>query len=348
VAKLKLLHSHSPFRIFGVSGLLTIGTLLAVLFGLGTGAALITLILIAVEVAFSFDNAIVNAKTLSKLSRGWQMVFLTFGMIIAVFGMRIIFPILLVAITAHLSWANVVDLALHHPHEYAHHLELAHPSIAAFGGAFLLMLSLEFFMDKQREAIWLHYIERPLQRISKIWVPTVVSAAVVGLIAALPGNHNSRTVLVAGMLGILTHIFIEMISNLFGSTQEAVQNQSKPRTGMAAFWTFIYLEVLDASFSFDGVLGAFAITSKVVLIAAGLGVGALWVRSITVFMVRRDTLKNYIYLDHGAHYTIFVLACVLLLSIFWNVPDVFAGVVGIGFIGSSVVASLQERRHREA
>jgi hypothetical protein len=120
------------------------------------------------------------------------------------------------------------------------------------------------------------------------------------------------------------------------------------RVGLAGFMSFLYLEVLDASFSFDGVLGAFAVTKDVVLIAIGLGIGALWVRSLTIFMVRRGTLDSYKYIEHGAHYTIAILASIFILSIFINVPEVIVGLVGIGVIGSSVVASRQaiKAQHR--
>lgn len=339
--------SHSPLRIFGFSGILSLFVVGSVLFALGIDAAIITLILIAIEIAFSFDNAIINAKTLGKLSQTWQKVFLTVGMVIAVVGMRVVFPILIVSLSAHLSWSQVVNLALHHPHSYAEKLDLAHPTIAAFGGAFLLMLALEFFVDDTRTVVWLRYIERPLQRIAKIWVPAVLSVVTVLLISLIPANHHARTTLVAGLLGIVTHIAIELCTNLFGASQHNKKISKGGLTGVAAFTTFIYLEVLDASFSFDGVIGAFAVTSKVILIAAGLGVGALWVRSLTVFMVRKGTLKDYIYLEHGAHYTVIVLAFVLLLSIFLEIPDVLAGLVGIGFIGSSIVASRQALAHRK-
>lgn len=334
----KLFHPHSPLRIFGISALLTALAVLGVLLGSGLGAAVVVLILIAVEVSFSFDNAIINAKTLGKLSASWQNVFLTVGMVIAVLGMRVIFPILIVAFSAHLSWGNVVNLALHYPHDYAKELEAAHPAIAAFGGAFLFMLALEFFVDAQRKVVWLRSIERPLQRIAKIWVPGLISIMAVCAVAIIPANQHAKTTLIAGLLGILTHTVIELFTNFFGA-HHVNKSLGKPLTGMAALSTFIYLEILDASFSFDGVIGAFAITSKVILIAVGLGVGALWVRSLTVFMVRKGTLQNYIYLEHGAHYTVAVLALVLFISIFFNIPDVLVGVVGIAFIGSSVVAS---------
>lgn len=336
----KPLHQHSPLRIFGFSAVATIGVLLAMLGLRGVDALVVTAILIAVEIAFSFDNAIINAKILGQLTRFWQNVFLTFGMVIAVLGMRVVFPIVIVMITAGLSWGMVWDLALHHPHTYASELEHAHPTIAAFGGAFLLMLALHFFLDDEREVLWIERIERRLQSIATVWLPSVCSFAVVGLLAALPVNDHRRETLIAGTVGVVTYLVIHALSVSLGKTQQGHKSAAQ-KTGMAAVWTFVYLEVLDASFSFDGVIGAFAVTSKVLLIAAGLGVGALWVRSLTIFMVRRGTLSNYIYLEHGAHYTVAVLAGLMLLSIFLEVPDVIAGLAGIGLIGSSILASRQ-------
>ena len=79
-------------------------------------------------------------------------------------------------------------------------------------------------------------------------------------------------------------------------------------TGKAAFALFCYLEVLDASFSFDGVIGAFAISTDILVIAAGLGIGALFIRSLTVWLVRQGTLDEYVFLEHGAHYALGALA----------------------------------------
>ena len=343
----KLLHREHPLRIFAISGLVTLAGILGVLLGYGAGSATIIIILIAVEIAFSFDNAIINAKTLAKLSERWQKLFLTVGMVFAVLGMRVVFPILIVSLSAHLSWGTVLNLAFHHPHEYAAKLEAAHPAIAAYGGAFLLMLAMEFFIDQKRKILWLQYIEKPLQRLSHLWAPGLISIAAVLLTAVAPANHHASTTIVAGLLGIASHIAIGLFTNLFGSRQRG--NKAKnalPLTGMAALSTFIYLQILDASFSFDGVIGAFAITTDVVLIGIGLGIGALWVRSLTVFMVKKGTLADYIYLEHGAHYTVAVLAFILLISTFFAVPDVMAGLAGLGLIGSAVVASRQALQNR--
>jgi hypothetical protein len=343
-------------RYFGTSLFITIAAVIVAFVALGPAAALTTIILIAIEIAFSFDNAIINAKILAHLSKVWQQLFLTIGMIVAIVGMRFVFPILIVMVTAHLGWDQVIDDALHHPKVYGEHLEEAHAAISAFGGAFLLTLTMYFLFDDARDVLWLHRIERPLQRIGgSFWLPPVFVAIVVGLVALFAGSESS-TVLRAGMIGVASYagikLFIDGIGKVSGQA-EVVEEQGiskKPAlyTGWAAFLAFMYLQVLDASFSFDGVLGAFAITDKILLIALGLGVGALWVRSLTVFMVRKGTLDEYQYLEHGAHYAILVLAVALLTSIFYEIPDAVTGISGLGVIGASYYASVEAIKHRHA
>jgi uncharacterized protein len=332
-------------RYFAFSVFLTVASIVVALLALDVSAALTTIVLIAIEISFSFDNAIINAKVLSRLSRAWQQLFLTVGMVFAILGMRFVFPILIVMITADLSWSQVLDEALHHPQVYGEHLEKAHTSISAFGGSFLLMLSLYFFLDDGRNILWLHRIERPLQRIGgNIWLPVVLGGLIVALVAAFAGSE-SATVLQAGAAGVLSYAALKLLIDGLGKLAPKGQ---KIYTGWPAFLAFMYLQLLDASFSFDGVLGAFAITDKVLLIALGLGVGAFWVRSLTVYMVRHGTLDAYRYLEHGAHYAIFVLSVALLGSIFFAVPDAVTGITGLGVIISSFIASRQALRARQA
>lgn len=335
--------SSHPLRIFGISIFLTLAVLVGVFIGRGVSALAVTMLLVVIELAFSFDNAIINAKVLSTMSARWQMIFLTLGIVIAIFGMRVLFPVLIVSLGAHLSFSQVIDLALHHPHIYAEKLEATHPTISAFGGAFLLMLSFGFFFDERREIRWFNRLERVLQRVERRWFPAILAAIIVIGLALLPINHHAGETIRAGLAGIAVFVVIQLVVDGFEALQTR-RNKGKPnqlRTGWAAFSTFLYLEILDASFSFDGVLGAFAVTTSVLLIAAGLGVGALWVRSLTVFMVRRGTLNTYKFLEHGAHYTIAVLAASLLLSIFLEVPEVVSGLAGLLFIGGSIWASRQ-------
>ena len=324
-------------------------TILAVLIAgltLGTGAAITTLILIAIEISFSFDNAIINAKVLARLSPVWQRLFLTIGTVVAIVGMRFVFPIVIVMVTAHLPWSTVLQYALHDPKQYADHLAKAHISISAFGGSFLLTLALHFLLDDSRKVLWLARVERPMQRIGgSLWLPPVLAAIVVVLVSL--SYHNTSAVLIPSMIGVGAYAVINGFIALLGKAT----GQSGGRgqyIGWGAFTAFMYLQVLDASFSFDGVLGAFAITNKVILIALGLGVGALWVRSLTVYMVKKGTLDEYIYLEHGAHYAILTLAVALLISIFVEVPDVITGLTGLGIIGASFEASRQARRARRA
>lgn len=309
---------------------------------MGWEAALVTLALMVIEITFSFDNAIVNAKILNTMSYFWQRIFMTIGILIAVFGMRIVFPILVVMLSAGLPWNQVLDLALNNPEEYAAAIHGAHASIASFGGMFLLMLTLHFLFDKSRTVYWLGGVERSLQRVGRWWLPAAISSALLIVVAALPYNHAQQDTLVAGAIGIATYLFINGMSAWFTKRHEESEKragQKLLKTGMAGFSAFIYLEILDASFSLDGVIGAFAVTQNVVLIAVGLGIGAIWVRSMTIYMVRRKVLHAYRYIEHGAHYTIGILALTLLVSLFFSIPEALAGVAGLLIISASVVAS---------
>lgn len=336
----RLMHSHHPFRIFFVSGVITVLSLALVAYYFDWQKALIALVLILVEITFSFENAIINAKVLGQMSRFWQQMFMTIGIFIAVFGMRLVFPIIIVMITAGLPAGDVIGLALNQPDKYAQELYDAHASIAAFGGMFLLMLCLHFFFDTGRKILWIDIIEKPMQNMSKWWLYTVVCIFVNVVIAILPWNAHAEETLVAGFIGIATYVIIHGLAELFAKHQEADTKKMVARTGIAGFMSFLYLEVLDASFSFDSVIGAFAVTKEVIIIAIGLGIGALWVRSLTLFMVRKHVLHAYRYLEHGAHYTIGVLAIVLLLGIFFDIPEVIAGVGGLIIVGLSIASSV--------
>lgn len=341
-----VLHVNHPLRIFFISGSISIGALIAVWYYLGPNAAFITFVLMLVEITFSFDNAIINARVLARLSDFWQQMFMTIGILIAVFGMRLVFPIVLVMATTGLGGGAVLDLALHHPDKYADELDKAHPLISSFGGMFLLMLALNFFFDAGRKLHWIDVIERPMQRLGAWWIYTAVSLSVLLVIVVLPFNPHPSETLIAGLIGIVTYLVISNLAEVFGKTQQngTTSKEIVKQTGVAGFMAFIYLQVLDASFSFDGVIGAFAVTTDVVLIAIGLGVGALWVRSLTLFMVRRRVLHAYRYLEHGAHYTITILAAFLLGGLFIHIPEAIAGLSGIAIVTASVLSSISAAR----
>lgn len=334
-------HMH-PVRIFFISGLITILSLAFVGGFMGIDALFIAAVLILVEITFSFENAIINAKVLSGVSEFWRKIFITFGILIAVVGMRLVFPIVIVAITAGLPMPDVVNLALNQPDTYAAELNEAHISIASFGGMFLLMLCLHFFFDPSRKIRWINIIEKPMQSMSKWWLYSAVCMAVLVFLSLHPANHEPHETFIAGFIGIITYITIHGLTELFARSQKNSVGKGL-KTGMAGFMAFLYLEVLDASFSFDGVIGAFAVTKDVVLIAIGLGIGALWVRSLTIYMVEHRVLHAYRYLEHGAHYTIGVLSVVLLCGIFFDIPEIIAGIAGLLIISASIGSSIRAR-----
>ncbi|MGH8861815.1 MAG: DUF475 domain-containing protein [Jatrophihabitantaceae bacterium] len=345
-------------RIFAVSVVVAITGLVAGLLYGGTTALLLTAVLVVLEVSISFDNAVVNATILQRMSRFWQQIFLTVGVLVAVFGMRLVFPLLIVGLTASLGPIEAIELALakgdpHTPGSYGYLLHEAHPAIAAFGGIFLLMLFLDFVFA-ERDLRWIAPVERLLGRIGGLGNLSVL-VAVVALAAggnALAPEGKAATVLFSGLLGLGGYLAVNGLGEYFESRTESDGTDGPSglalATGKAAFFLFLYLEVIDASFSFDGVVGAFAITSDPVIIAIGLGIGAFFIRSITIYLVRTGSLARYAYLEHGAMWAIGALAAVLIVSIAHEVPEWVTGGLGIGFIGAAMISSVRRARRRDA
>ncbi len=294
-------------------------------------------ILMVLEVSLSFDNAVVNAKILNTMDPVWQHRFLTWGMLIAVFGMRVLFPLVIVALVAGLGMWDVAQMALYDSETYAHHLESSHVQVAAFGGIFLLMVFLGFIFDEEKEVHWLGDVEAFLSRMGAIESLEIIFALILLLISAyfLPSEQQAGA-LIAGIAGLIVFVLLESINNLMEGSMDMVGTAA--RTGLASF---LYLEVLDASFSFDGVIGAFAITKDVVIIMLGLGIGALFVRSITMSLVNHGVLNEYRYLDHGAHYAIGALATIMFISMHTEVPEIITGLIGIVFISAGVWSSIR-------
>ena len=322
-------------------------------------ALIITAILAVMEVSLSFDNAVVNASVLRKWDHFWKMIFLTVGILIAVFGMRLIFPVVIVAVTANMGLIEVVQLALNDPETYSLRLMEHHAEIAAFGGGFLLLVFLNFFLDDEKETHWFKWLERRLSHLASVPAMSVFIALIALLIMASYVDESVRlAVTMAGIWGIVVYIGVQVLSHLLGGEPETdPENQAGLPEGQGAasglvkagFGGFLYLEVLDASFSFDGVIGAFAITSDVVIIMLGLAIGAIFVRSMTVYLVEKGTLDAYIYLEHGAHYAIGALAIIMLASgTGVHVPEVVTGLIGVAFIVWAVWASIQYRKAQQA
>ncbi|OYX41313.1 MAG: hypothetical protein B7Z02_15955 [Rhodobacterales bacterium 32-67-9] len=305
---------------------------------------LIGAVLAILEISLSFDNAIVNANKLKEMDPVWQRRFLTWGILIAVFGMRVIFPLLIVVIAAGIGPWDAIHLAATRPDEYARIISGADLSIAAFGGTFLMMVALNYFIDEGKEVDWIRTLECQLRRCASIrGLEIAFVLAVVMLFAAvLPGQETARF-LFAAVGGLLTFLAVEVLGHVLDARQAAVGMAA--RGGLGAF---LYLEVLDASFSFDGVIGAFALTHNLFLIAIGLGIGAMYVRSMTVMLVERKTLSQFRYLEHGAFYSILVLSLIMFAQTLWHIPELVTGVLGSGFIGVALVSSILYNRRQSA
>jgi len=358
-------------KIFMWSYIVTALSLVAAFVYGSWSAVVLCAILGILEVSLSFDNAVINATVLERMSNFWQTIFLTVGVVIAVFGMRLLLPLVIVWLAAGLPPVEAFSLAMNPPPDDAAYfpdgspsyetlLTDAHPLIASFGGMFLLMLFLSWLFT-EREFTWLSWLERPLAKAGRLDYLAVILSCVTLLVASQTLAEDPQTVLFSGLIGLVTFLVVSGLGTLFENTsgEQATLDSGEPvqparsggpnklvvATGKAGFFLFLYLEVLDASFSFDGVIGAFAITSDPIIIALGLGlIGAMFVRSLTIYLVRKGTLSEYVYLEHGAHWAIGALAVILIISIGYHISEFITGLLGVAFIGAALLTSIRRNR----
>lgn len=300
----------------------------------GLAAIYITFLLIVLEISLSFDNAVVNAKVLETLDPIWQKRFIVFGMPIAVFGMRLLFPLAIVSIVTGMGLSETLQVAINEPARYEGILKSTETTIFAFGGAFLLMVFLDFFFE-ERDIKWVKFVEgsKIVEKFSGVANIELITAIIVGI--TLGHVTHDFGVVLAFMYGVLLHSLLGMLDHFLSS--------DTVKSGLAGF---IYLEVLDASFSFDGVIGSFALTSNIFIIMIGLGVGAMFVRSITLYFVEHKTLSQFQYLEHGAHYAIGILAMIMLMKITMEVGEVVTGTIGVGLISIALFHSVYENNKK--
>lgn len=297
----------------------------------GIHALVLTLFLTALEVSLSFDNAVVNAKVLSRMNARWQKRFLTWGMLIAVFGARIIFPVLLVSLAASISPLALLQLLAFDSASYARLVEQAAPTIHALGGAFLLMVALKYFFDEAKSVHWIGFIEQRLVVWGRVQAIETALALAVLLFFAWLLPAQAAMILGAGCIGIVLFVLMEGVVDVLGASANP--------TLKGGFGLFVYLNLLDAAFSFDGVVGAFALTTNLLIIVIGLGVGAYFVRTFTIALVRQGTLASLVYLEHGAYWAIAGLSMCMFAGLVVEVPDAVAASISLGCIGAAYLSS---------
>ena len=336
-------------RLFWVAHAVAVGCLFAAFLIGGVRGLTIASLLGVLEVAVSFDNAIVNAAVLARMGAYWQRLFLTAGILVAAVGMRLLVPLLIVCVGAGLGPASALRVAFDDPSRYHRLILASQPGVAAFGGVFLLMIFLGFaFEEHDRE--WIGWVERPLRRLGRITAADQMIAVVFTLAAALTVTDRlTRGVTVGALAGLLSFQFVSRSGRIIAGHADA-DGVSRPRstvTGRRAFFLFCYLELLDATFSFDSVMGGFSVTFNIAFITIGMAIGAAYIRALTVYVVRRGTLEQYRYLEHGAYYAIGMLAVLLMVEVWWDVPDVVTAAAGAGLIVAAVLSSVWARRRQE-
>ncbi len=316
--------------------------------GSGIACIFIALVLGILEVSLSFDNAVVNAMKLEKMAKIWQKRFLTWGIAIAVFGMRFLFPVLVVSIFARISMIQVTKIALSDSAQYAHYLHLTHAPIVTFGGMFLMMLFLNYFFDTEKTIHWIKPLENWLSHLDNIKGIEIVISLILLLFTQhfIPADTKTN-ILISGIFGIITYLAIDGFTHYLEKHEQMQMAKLGECAKCSGLVSFIYLELIDASFSLDGVLGAFALSKDIIIITIGLAIGAMFVRSLTVMLVDKKTLTKFMYLEHGAHWAIGALSCLMLVSAVREVPEVLTGIIGLVFILSALFSSILYNKKRD-
>lgn len=319
-----------------------------VLPGSGLACVFIALVLGVLEVSLSFDNAVVNAMKLEKMTEIWCHRFITWGILIAVFGMRFLFPILVVSVFAKLGMYEVAKIAFTDADKYAYYLHETHAPIVTFGGTFLMMLFLNYFFNHEKEIHWLKKIESILAHLDHFKGIEVVITLIALIITQhfIIGSQNHYALL-AGMGGIIIYLTIDGVTHYLEKREQIRLAQCSENVKCGGLIAFIYLELIDASFSLDGVLGAFALSKDIVIISIGLAIGAMFVRSLTIMLVEKKTLAQFVYLEAGAHWAIGALSILMLISAVREVPEVLTGLIGLFFIVSALISSVMHNKKLE-
>lgn len=308
------------------------------------GGLVATTVLAILEISVSFDNAVVNATLLENMDEKQRKWFLVWGMVIAVGIMRLVFPIVIVSLTAWINPWEALTLAFTKPAEYAEHVKAAHVTIAGFGGAFLMMLFAEQFIDEEKDEHWVGFIEKHLAALGKIEMAQVAFTLIVVALFSfiVPAEHKFEFV-IAAVVGIIANVIVGGIKTLMegNNAAQAATGVIAASSGIAAL---VHIEVVDASFSFDGVIGAFALSNNFIVIAAGLGIGALFVRSLTIYLTEGGVLSTLRYLEHGAFWAVGVLAAIMFINTAYEVPEWFTGLIGAVLIVAAGYHSIRANK----
>lgn len=277
------------------------------------------------EIISSIDNAVVNADVLSTMSANWRKIFINVGLIFAVFVVRGLLPLLIIWLSSPgLSIVQAFSATFSGDAHVIEIIERQTPILLGGGGIFLLFLFLHWlFIEDKKYAF---FFERLVHKHLFFWFYALASIVLLAMVwITMPINP----LIAVGMVVGSTAFFI-----VHGFKTQAEEQEKKLVKGhMSNLSKFLYLEVIDTTFSIDGVLGAFAFTTAVPLILIGNGLGALVVRELTVRGIA--TVKKYAYLKNGAMYSIGALGIIMMVESFgghvqsWISPLITFIIVGI-------------------
>jgi hypothetical protein len=285
--------------------------------------------LIVFEIVNSLDNAIVNAHILKKMDRVWRKRFITIGIFTSVFLVRFLVPFAILWIAA--PGIDVMQLfsleSLENP-TASEAIEHSKPWILLFGGVFLLYLYFHWLFIEKKHPL---FLERFLKEQHGVWFFAFASII---LIAIMWFARTDPNMMLAAAIGSTTFFIIYGFKELAEKTEKRLLHAGAA-TGFSAF---MYLEVLDATFSFDGVIGAFAFTTNLLIIIIGIGIGAFVVRELTIRGI--EHVGKYRWLKNGAMTAIGFLGLFMVVESFgiempvWIPTVVTFALLGIAFYKS--------------
>jgi hypothetical protein len=329
-------------KLFGIPSMLGALALAALYYFTGDLAAVAAAVsLIFLELGLSMDNAVVQADKVKSMNPFWKTVFFWVGIPVAVVGMRFAFPLGLVSSIEGISFLDAYHLAVQSPDKFAASLLSAHATIASFGGCFLLLTAIQFYGGDEREYTWIPGVEHIL---SSIYVVRGLEfVAVLAAILISYQDSHELSVVFGGLAGCILFVVMSALKQAMEHLDSSLGNATNAllkvlQGGLAGF---IYLELLDSAFSVDSVLGALAVSHNVWVVAIGLGVGAMFVRQLTLWMVETGATAEFKYLPNGAFFSILCLALYSFVSInpAYELPDWAVALTSVGFIVASLITS---------
>lgn len=293
-------------------------------------AILLTILgLVLFETITSIDNAIINAEVLTKMSQRARKWFLFWGLIIAVFAIRGLLPLAIMWVANPSLGIDQVFLAMFSDDPaIAQAIEQTGPILLIAGGVFLVFLFFHWLFLEEK-----HYglPHEPFFVRQGVWFFAVVSIllAVITWYAINRDPFMAFGAVVGSTAFFIVHGFKQ---NAEMKEKEILESGNAAGNGLSDMSKLLYLEVIDATFSIDGVIGAFAFTLAIPLILIGNGVGAFIVRELTIRNI--ENVKKYVFLKNGAMYSILVLGAIMVLDSFaFHIPAWLSPVATFGIVG---------------